>query len=203
MVPGLRGRVLTALVRSPRPLSLRELARRAGSSSPGSVKRVLTSLMEEGLVRYGLVSKGSTFFEVNHEHLLVKHLVDIDHGKDTVIDEVRAHVATWPRDPRAVVLFGSVARGEDTSASDVDVLVVWQSEQAPSDDWDADTLKLIETIYNQTGNSLNLLVFTASEWEAAVERREPVVGDVARDGVCLVGSAVRTLVNATSTSAAR
>lgn len=196
LIPGLRGRVLTAMVRSARPLSLRELARKAGSSSPGSVKLVVTSLMNEGLARYALVSKGSTFFELNHEHLLVKYLVDIDRAKDTVLDAVRAQVAQWPRQPRAVVLFGSVARGQDSAASDMDLLVVWASDTAPSGSWDADRLRLVESVYELTGNSLNLVVFPASEWERAVERGEPLVGEVARDGVVVTGTSVRALAGA-------
>ena len=196
LIPGLRGRVLTAMVRSARPLSLRELARKAGSSSPGSVKLVVTSLMDEGLVRYALVSKGSKFFELNHEHLLYKHLMDIDHAKDTVLDAVRSQVAQLPREPRALVLFGSVARGQDSATSDMDLLVVWKSDKAPTDNWDADRLRLVESVYELTGNSLNLVVFTSSDWERAVARGEPLVGEVVRDGVVVTGTSMRTLVGA-------
>ncbi len=203
LVPGLRGRVLTALVRSSRPISLRELARRVGTTGHSAVKSVLQDLADEGTVRYALVSKGSQFFELNHDHLLVKHLVAIDHAKDTVLDVIRARAAQWPREPRALVLFGSVARGQDTAASDIDMLVVWKTDKAPTDDWARDRLRLVEAVYELTGNSLNLVVFTASDWEKAVERGEALVNEVVRDGVVVTGTSLRTLVGTTRATVAR
>lgn len=194
LVPGLRGRVLTVLVRSPRPIALRELSRRVGTTGHSAVKRVLQDLSDEGMVRYALVSKGSQFFELNHDHLLVKHLVAIDHAKDTVLDAIRTQAAQWPREPRALVLFGSVARGQDTAVSDIDMLVVWKTDKAPTDDWDRDRRRLGEAVYELTGNSLNMVVFTASDWEKALERGETLVNEVARDGVVVTGTSLRTLV---------
>ncbi|MFM8350152.1 MAG: nucleotidyltransferase domain-containing protein [Actinomycetales bacterium] len=203
LVPGLRGRVLTVLARSSRPIALRELSRRVGTTGHSAVKRVLQDLSDEGMVRYALVSKAGQFFELNHDHFLVKHLLDIDHAKDTVLNVIRTQAALWPREPRAVVLFGSVATGQDTAASDIDVLVVCRTDKEPTDDWDRDWLRLVESVYELTGNSLNLVVFTASDWEKAKERSETLVNEVARDGVMVTGTSLRTLVGATRAGVSR
>lgn len=203
LIPGLRGRVLTALVRSSRPLSVREVARKARSNSHPSVKLVLVSLIDEGVAKYSIVSRGAQYFELNTAHILVPHLVGIDHAKDAMLDAVRAQVATWQRDPRAVVLFGSVARHEDTAASDIDLLIVWKAEHAPSDNWQADKIRLAERVQAFTGNDVNIMDFSGPEWEAAVDAEETVVGEVARDGVSVMGTAVRTLTRHTVAASAR
>lgn len=201
LIPGLRGRVLTAMVRSPRPQSLRELTRRARSTSPSSVKLVLGDLIAVGIVRYALVSKSSQFFELNESHILTGHLRGIDAVKDMVVEVLRNHADSWPRPPRAVVLFGSVARAEDTAASDIDLLIVWKSDKAPSDGWNADKLRLVEAIYGLTGNSLNIVDLSASGWKEALASNEPLVVDVARDGISVLGTATRTLTSSSSRSA--
>jgi predicted nucleotidyltransferase len=203
LVPGLRGRVLTALVRSPRPLSVREVARKARSNSHSSVKLTLVSLIDEGMARYAIVSKGAHYVELNSSHLLVQHLVAIDHAKDSAVDAIRDEVASWQRAPRSVVLFGSVARCEDTSASDIDLLVVWRGERAPSDDWDSAKLRLVERVYEFTGNSTNIIEFSSSDWEAALTRREPLIASIARDGQPVSGTTLRTLTQPTRKAASR
>jgi predicted nucleotidyltransferase len=201
LVPGLRGRVLTALVRSSRPMSIREVARKARSNSHPSVKLVLVSLVDEGMARYSIVSKGAQYFELNRSHLLVEHLVKIDHAKGIALDAIREEVECWPRAPRSVVLFGSVARGEDTSASDIDLLIVWKGERAPSDDWNGDKRRMAERVYGLTGNAVNITEFSSREWETALEQREPLLESIARDGLPVGGTALHALMRPTRKAA--
>ena len=203
LVPGLRGRVLRALIRSSRPLSVRDVARQAHSTSHSSVKLVLVSLMDEGMVRYSIVSKGGQYVELNLDHILVQHLAAMDQAKDTILDAIRAEVESWPGAPRAVVLFGSVARCEDTSTSDIDLLVVWKSARPPSGDGNSDRLRLVKRVFELTGNTANIVEFTSSEWESAVETRDPLVEAIARDGPPVCGTNLHTLMTPTRRAAAR
>jgi predicted nucleotidyltransferase len=163
----------------------------------------MRALMDEGVVIFALVSKGSQFFELNQSHILTKHLVAIDHAKDDMLDVVRGRVAQWPREPRAVVLFGSVARNDDTSASDIDLLVVWKGKRAPSEDWNSDKIRLAEAVQASVGSVANIVDFSGPEWEAAVAAEERLVGEIARDGVSVTGTAVRTLTRNTANVAAK
>jgi predicted nucleotidyltransferase len=193
LIPGLRGRVLTVLVRSPLPVGLRELSRRARTTSHSSVKRVLTELLDEGLVEYALVSRGGQYIQLNRSHILAEHLVAIDRANDDVLATIRTTAATWPRQPRAIVLFGSVARGDDTSNSDVDILMVWKDEVPPTDQWENERRHLTDIVYAMTGNTVNVTEFTRTQWEAAVARRDPFVASVEHDGALIVGTSVRAL----------
>ena len=203
LIPGLRGRVLTALVRSPRPVGLRDLSRRARTTSHSSVKRVLTDLLDEGLVEYALVSTGGQYIQLNRSHILVEHLVSIDHVKDAVLETIRTTATAWPRQPCAIVLFGSVARGDDTLSSDVDLLMVWKGETPPADEWESERRNLTTSVYAATGNTVNATEFTRAEWDAAVARRDPLVESVERDGVLIMGTSVRALTHPSRTPVTR
>jgi predicted nucleotidyltransferase len=195
LVPGLRGRVLTAMVRAATPLSLRELARRAGSAdSPSSVKRVVLELLEEGMAFLALSSKANHFYDLNREHLVVRHLIELDRAKENTLVLIETQVAQWPHLPRSVVLFGSVARGEDTSRSDVDLLVVWEGENPTSDQWTQAKHLLSNSVRDLTGNSVSLMEFSHKEWDTAVEQREPLLDAIAREGVRVAGESVRSLM---------
>lgn len=193
LVPGLRGKVLTALVRSPRPLSGREIARRAGSSSPGSVKLAIEALEAEGIVTLALASTSGQFYVLNHDHVFASHLLAIDHAKDAMMDAIRDCVDQWPVAPRGVVLFGSVARHEDRADSDVDLLIVWRGVSAPAGEWTARKAELIEAIQMLTGNVVNIVDMPEPEWESAVAAGEPLVREIARDGVTVLGASVHDL----------
>lgn len=193
LVPGLRGRVLGALVRASQPLSLRELSRRAHSPSPSSVKRVVVELMDEGMLQYALVSASSQFFELNRSHLIVGHLMSLDRARDSVLDEIRSAVTSWLREPRAVVLFGSVARGEDTAASDIDLLIVWNVHTSITEGSREECRQLAERVHALTGNTLSIIEFTDDTWATALLTGDPFVNSIARDGLSLTGTSVRAL----------
>lgn len=194
LIPGLRGRVLTALVRSPQPLGVREIARRAGTSSPSSVTLVLRDLVADGLARISLAAKSGHFFALNEQHLLVQHLVEIDRARDIVMGSIRDRAALWARPPEAVVLFGSVARQQDDDSSDIDVMIVWAGDEPPCDAWSAEKARVAEEIHGLTGNVLNIVDFSGTAWAEAVAAAEPLVAEIERDGVSLLGPPIHLLV---------
>lgn len=85
------------------------------------------------------------------------------------------------RGVEAVIVFGSVARGEVHADSDVDLVVI-----APAA-WDG-RAKLQEEVHERLGNHCDVLHLTADHFKLAPEDREPVVSEILRDGIALVGT---------------
>ena len=85
---------------------------------------------------------------------------------------------------RNIRVFGSVARGEATAASDVDLVVL-----APPG-WDGRS-ELEDVVRARLGNDCDVLHLTREQFTRAPKDREPVVAEILRDGVALVGAMPR------------
>ncbi|HSZ13025.1 MAG TPA: nucleotidyltransferase domain-containing protein [Solirubrobacteraceae bacterium] len=98
-------------------------------------------------------------------------------------------------------LFGSVARGEATPNSDLDLLVVRPAGCAPDEPvWQEQLSRLQMLASSWTGNDARVLEF--GEEELADEAPRQVLLDVARDGIELYGT-LRVLRRGHRESAAR
>ncbi|MBC8447230.1 MAG: nucleotidyltransferase domain-containing protein [Chloroflexi bacterium] len=94
----------------------------------------------------------------------------LDEYVDTLVAKVR---------PRAVVLFGSRARGEEDRYSDYDLLVI--SDELPADLW-----QRLDLLWQDKPADVDVLGFTVEELEACLHRG--LILDALLDGVTLVGN---------------
>lgn len=121
--PTLDSDVLAVLAGTSRPLTGREVARLAGRRSHAGVLDALNRLAQHGLV--DRQEAGRAFlFTLNREHLAAP-AVDILAGLRTeLLNRIRHTIETWQVAPTHVSLFGSTARAEGDTASDIDLFVV-------------------------------------------------------------------------------
>lgn len=89
---------------------------------------------------------------------------------DRLIERVR---------PKAIILFGSRARGEEDRFSDYDLLVI--SDELPADLW-----QRLDLLWQDKPVGVDILGFTVEELEACLHRG--LILDALLDGVALVGS---------------
>ncbi|WP_217898531.1 nucleotidyltransferase family protein [Haloechinothrix alba] len=83
-----------------------------------------------------------------------------------------------------MLIFGSIARGEATATSDLDLAVI-----APPE-WDGRS-ELEDMVRTRLGNDCDVLVFTEAEFTRLARDGEPVVSDILRDGAALIGTKPR------------
>jgi predicted nucleotidyltransferase len=81
--------------------------------------------------------------------------------------------------PQKVILFGSYAQGAPTEDSDVDLLVVMETDEKP--------LRAAAGIAAAVDHpfALDILVFRPSEWEASLKRKGIFATEVMTKGVVL------------------
>jgi predicted nucleotidyltransferase len=120
----LRLRVLRVLTRSPsQGFTGREMARHC-DASPSQTIRALESLEDSGIVTREVAGPAHVW-RVSPQHLLSDPLLDLFKQEERLLpvlkSEIRALVAGLPI--QRAVIFGSVARGEEQPASDVDLFV--------------------------------------------------------------------------------
>jgi predicted transcriptional regulator len=128
---GVDADVLVVLAGSTKPRSGRELARRAGRSNTG-VQHVLDRLVEHGLVNREKV--GRTFiYELNRDHLLAPTVEQMAGARAELIHRLRKLIGAWEPAPVHASLFGSAARGDGDTSSDIDLLIVRPADLDPED----------------------------------------------------------------------
>jgi predicted nucleotidyltransferase len=187
-------RILSAIAD---PISQREVARRAG------VQHRSARVAMDELVALGLVHRlegGRDFLvSLNPHHHLTAALRELFRVESRYFVELRRELAERarrvprPRAVRAVVLFGSVARGEDTPESDLDLLVI-------TDD-DVTRERVLERVTEEArglweafGCRVRAIGYTLAEARRRWRRREPPLPEVARDGLVLVGPPLAELL---------
>lgn len=174
VLPGARGAVLAVLLRSGDPLTGRQIhALVRGGFSLWSVQEALKAWEQIGVVESRPVGRAYVY-EVNDDHVAVPPLRAL---VDPLASLTEVVVASVGDEVDAVVLFGSIARGEATADSDVDLAVI-----APAG-WDG-RIDLQSAVRARLGNDCDVLVLTPEEF---ADPGEPVNAEIARDGVALVG----------------
>ena len=138
--------------------------------------------LDAGPVSITLPDAGRRFLSmqvINEDHYTIQPLRVLLDPVTALREAVRGVVGS---NVDAVILFGSVARGEATADSDVDLVVL------ASPDWD-DRTELEDVVSARLGNDCDVLVFTPEEFSRlAATGEEPVVADILSDGVLLLGS---------------
>ena len=179
LIPGASGAVLAVLLRTGVPLTGRQVHGLVRDQcSLWSVQQALASLADLGVVESRAVGRAMVH-TINEDHYAIQPLRVLLDPIAALREAVRAVVGS---SVDGVVLFGSVARGEATAESDVDLAVV-----APSG-WEGRT-ELEDAVRTRLGNDCDVLVFTPEEFgRLAGSGEEPVVAQIVADGVVLLGS---------------
>jgi predicted nucleotidyltransferase len=179
LLPGARGAVLAALLRTGAPMTGRQVYGLVRDQcSLWSVQQALTSLVGLGVVTSREVGR-ATVNAINEDHYAIQPLRVLLDPFAALRETVQGTVGS---SVEAVILFGSVARGEATADSDVDLVVL------AGPDWDGRS-ELEDAVGARLGNECDVLVFTPDQFgRHASTGDEPVVAQILTDGVVLVGS---------------
>lgn len=185
--------VLMVLAGSTRPRSGRELARRAGRSNTG-VQHVLDRLVEHGLVNRE--QAGRTFlYELNRDHLLAPAVERMADGRAELIRRLRKVIGAWKSPPVHASLFGSAARGDGDTSSDIDLLIVRPADLDTEDTaWRNQLDELANSVRRWTGNNAGIAEVSEGELPRLRKDRPPVVEEVSEDAVDLAGEDTRKLL---------
>jgi predicted nucleotidyltransferase len=185
--PTLEGPVLDVLAHTTRPLTGREIARLASRGSERGVRLVLHRLVAQGLVSAQEAGSASLFV-LNREHVAADVVEGLVRLRAELIERIRREIEGWPCRPVHVSVFGSAARADGGTESDVDLLVVRPGDLAEDDpQWREQLHRLAEQIERWSGNHASLHETTPKGLKATVRRGEPVVGSLLEDCIVVAG----------------
>jgi predicted nucleotidyltransferase len=179
--------VLRALARSDEGFSGRQVHRLVGVGSTSSVHRSLTSLVETGLV-LAEVRSPAIVYRPNRSHVLWPAVESALAARDRVFESIRGFCAAKVPDdvPLSVILYGSVARRDSTSDSDIDLLLVYPD--GTYGEWLAGfAYELARYAERITGNAVQTVSIAHRE---VIDRRregDAFIQNVYRDALTLAG----------------
>lgn len=180
LIPGARGAALAVLLRTGAPLTGRRVhALVADRHSLGAVQQALRDLDRLGLITTEIIGRAGVH-RINEDHAAIASL----RALASPIEMLTRVVEETVRGVEAVIVFGSVARGDAHADSDVDLVVI------ASEAWDG-RAKLQEQVHERLGNDCDVLHLTGDHFKLAPEDREPVVSEILREGIALVGTMPR------------
>jgi predicted nucleotidyltransferase len=172
-------------------------------------------LVDEGIVKATEMGRNRVH-ELNRQHLAAP-VADILAGlRPKMFDQIRAELARWKPKAYYACVFGSAARGDGGTSSDIDLLVVhapfpgdpkpqrrqrlrdslaqkW-AEPAPTSAaearrWPAQVDRLKDSVHAWTGNSAQVVDLSWAEWMSHKDD-DGIFAEIARDGVDVTPKAV-------------
>ena len=178
IAPTLDAGVLQVLAATTAGCTAAEVHRRLGHGSDEGVRKVLARLLTQGVALVETPARHSVY-RLNREHVAARHIEALTRVRDEIVANIRSEVASWEVGPSHAGLFGSFARGEAGSDSDIDVLLVRPDSPAEldEDDWLLQLDRLDRRVRAWTGNAAQIVDLTPA-----------TLGQMARDADPLVDS---------------
>jgi predicted nucleotidyltransferase len=188
VAPAVRGALLQALARLEQPVTRRQLAAAAGVA-PGNASAVIEELIQSGLVNETVAGRSSMVL-LNRDHLAAGPVLALASLRGELVRRLRDRLSGWP-DLLGAWLFGSVARGDADSDSDIDILIV-------ADDLQSTALHdrlahLHADVRSWTGNDLQLVEHSEASWRKLVRAKNPLIAQIRLDGIALAGDVASLL----------
>jgi len=194
--PSLDGEVLHVLAGTNMGLTGRQVALLTGRSSHSGVLQVLNRLTDQGLVDRVELNR-AYLFALNREHLAAPAVEILMGMREELINRIRGALGAWQIVPLHVSLFGSTARGDGDTRSDIDLFVVRPrdvSEEHPG--WRAQLDELSSQILRWTGNRAAIVEVAADELTRLSTDEPPILAELRSESIVLCGSEIAGVLEA-------
>jgi len=177
-------RVLALLFGQPhRSFYATELIGLAGAES-GAVQREIARLSASGLVTLRQVGN-QKHYQANPDSPLFSEICSVVRKTVGLVEPLRAALAPLAPRIEAAFIYGSVAKGEDTVASDIDLLIVAQGVDY------AEVYAALESLHAALGRPVNPTVLTRQDVARKVQRKESFITRVmAQPRIYVLGARV-------------
>ena len=179
--------VLRILRGTTRPLTGREVARLVRAASQPTVNASLRRLSGEGLLR--AEEAGNAYlYTINREHLAAPAVELLADVRAELERRLRSEIAAWQIAPVHLSIFGSAARGDGDTASDIDIFVI-RTRDVPDDDplWREELGRLSDHVLAWTGNHAALSEVSETDLRRLRRERPSVVDELTQYAITIAG----------------
>jgi predicted nucleotidyltransferase len=156
LFPTIRAGVLSATLLQPEHWwFMTELARHL-NTTPSSLQRELESLVSVGLLLRRQDGR-RTYFKANADSPLFRDLRGLLDKTSGIVPTLKSALTRFDEQIELAFLYGSIARGEEHSASDVDLAIVGTLKQI-------DLLPALRKLEARFGREVNVTLFSPQEF---------------------------------------
>jgi predicted nucleotidyltransferase len=194
VAPSLEGEVLQTLAGTTMTMTGRQIALLTGRKSHSGVLDALHRLAEQGLVDRVELNR-AFLFSLNRDHLAAGAVLELAGLRAELLARLRREIEGWEIAPIHASLFGSTARGDGDSHSDIDLFVVRPLailDEGPG--WRTQLDDLVAKIERWTGNRASVSEVAETEIPRLSADRPPIVEALSLEAVHLAGLPVASLL---------
>ncbi len=189
VVPSAHGPVLAVLASTTTPLTGRKIAE---LTSPGVSQPRVASILNV-LVAAGLVDRtpagSASLFTLNREHLAAGAVEAFASIRAQLWARIAEQAEGWAHRPAAIVVYGSAARGDGDTSSDIDLLLIRPADVSDDDqEWNQDLTDLASQVTRWTGNPCEVLDRSVDQLRSMAAAGERLLTEIRRDGRAVSGS---------------
>jgi predicted nucleotidyltransferase len=210
----LDGPVLVVLANAGKPLTVSEVARNSVRGSEIGIRKSLGRLVTQGIVTAAEMGN-SRLYSLNNDHVAAAIATRLAGLRTELWQRIAREVEGWSVRPLYACVFGSAARQDGDSTSDIDLLLVrpptlaefndakkrkpviegigiwakaWTSRtlsDAQVKKWDASTDNLHGLVRRWTGNPLHVVSLSGVEWSEHRRKKSEIYQNIRKEEVRL------------------
>lgn len=168
-------KVLSKIIKKPKEFSVRGLAKEANVGL-GTSKTCLDYLLSKKILLRKII--GNTYqFSVNKNSILAKYIkILLSLNEIEEVGIVEELIKKYPF-ILSVILYGSVARGEDIETSDIDILIITRKKFKLTHLNSEDKIK----------REITFLIYDLNEWREKSKKDKVFYDRIILDGIALYG----------------
>lgn len=173
-------------------LTGRELAR-ITKLTPQTAHNTLANL--EALKIVNRITAGrSHYFTLNREHYLAKKIIENVYESErefanSIFERIKKSLR---KESVSLIIFGSVARKDETVESDLDLCIIYQSKKSLVEE---KITGLREKLYNEFGVTLAPFYITQRDFKSSAKNKKKPVNNIIEDGRVIYGKSINRLIN--------
>jgi len=187
LIPSLDSAVLEVLCRVETPLSASAIWRASARGTRAGQQPVLDRLADSGLVLTHPAAAGR-LYTLNRKHVLCESVLSAYQARSRLLRMFHEELDKMMPHPRHALIYGSFARGQASSSSDIDLLlIVDEGLDTRSEEWTDQIAALADEVLLWTGNPLQTLSYSTAALSRLIRSGEPIVDHWRTDGIRILG----------------
>ena len=164
--------------------------------SPFKINQVLRELVEEGIVEAASVGKAN-LYRLNRRHVLTRDLVGFLVAYEDGFLKKFGEEIMQRLDPKplSVILYGSIARGEEGPKSDLDLCLVYADDDPLPGPLTEAGSPLSEWVGRTYGNPVSVIRSLLSDFKQRAQTRDPLMRNVIKEGRVIAGLSITEILD--------